>query len=402
MTLLELEAWSDLGCELTHAQAAEIRSSGLVDVVAEPEPGRWRLVGDARIGVAAGPTWEVRVSPRLAVPQLFFLLAYARDPKGWRDQRAGFEPQPVLLDAIASGFAWHALRSIGQGLLHGYVPVEERIRAVRGRIRFGDQIARSASLPLPVEVSYDDYTADIAENRILKSAAVALLRLPRIPPAARRQLLGLRAMLDEVALLERPREVRMPLFTRLNERYRPALRLAELVLRASSLEVTRGPVSSVAFVFDMNRVFEDFLSTALREALRPHGGEVRLQARAALDHGGHLPIRPDVAWYVDGVPRAVVDAKHKALRPAAMPNADAYQMLAYCTALGLGRGYLVYAKDSNERVRDLAVKNVECEICVRAVDISRAPEHLLQQVDGLVGELVEAVPEADATIVALS
>ena len=53
---------------------------------------------------------------------------------------------------------------------------------------------------------------------------------------------------------------------------------------------------------------------------------------------------------------------HKALRPAGLPNADAYQMLAYCTALNLNQGYLVDAKDSGEETRNLTLKNVDCEI----------------------------------------
>lgn len=390
MTSLELEAWSSLACELTHADAAAIRATGLVDVVAEPEPGRWRLVGDSRIGVAAGPGWEVRVNPRIAVPQLYFLLAYALDPKGWKDQEAGFAAEPRLMDAIANGFSWHALRSVERGLLRGYVRVDERMQAIRGRVRFGDQIARSAALPMPIEVSYDEYTADIAENRILKSATAALLQLHRVPPKTRRRLLKLRAVLDEVAVLPRPREVQMPQFTRLNERYRPALRLAQLVLRASSLDVAAGPVTSVAFVFDMNRVFEDFLSTSLQENLRAHGGEVRLQATARLDVDGHVPIRPDVTWWVQGIPRAVVDAKHKVLEPAGAPNADAYQMLAYCTALGLPRGYLVYAKENNRQIPDLTVRNAECQICVRTVDIGQPPDRLLGQVTELTDELTLA------------
>lgn len=387
MKALQLEAWSSAGCELSHSEAAEVRAAGLVDVVAEPEAGRWKLVSGARIGVALGSGWELRVKPRLAIPRLFFLLAYALDPRGWKSQQADFTAAPDLLDAIANGFSWHALRAVERGLLRGYVPVEERSAALRGRIRFGDQIARSASLPLPVEISYDDYTADVVENRILKSATAALLRLPRVPQLARRRLLSLRALLDDVGFLERPREVRMPQLTRLNERYRPALRLAELVLRASSLDASPGSVSSVAFVFDMNRVFEDFLSTALREVLQPHGGEVRMQTTNSLDRDRRLPIRPDLVWFSKGRPRAVVDAKHKALRPAGMPNADAYQMLAYCTALDLRRGYLVYAKDSAEGVQDLAVRNADCEICVRALDVELPPEALLDQVAELGAEL---------------
>lgn len=396
MPLLELTAWSRLGCELTQAEAAEIQSSELVDVIAEPQQEHWQLVSDSRVGVAVGSTWEVRVTPRLDVPQLFFLLAYARDPKGWKDQEAPFAAEPELLNAVAAGFSWHALRTIEQGLLRGYVHLDERLTTIRGHIRFGDQIARSAALPLPVEVSYDDYTANIIENQIIKTATVTLLRLPRIPSMARRRLLRLRALLDEIDVLPRPREAQAPPLTRLNERYRPALRLAELILRASSIEVSRGSISSVTFLFDMNRVFEDFVSTSLRESLEAYGGEVQFQNTLNLDEDGRVPIRPDVIWQRTGKPRAVIDAKYKALRPAGMPNADAYQMLAYCTALGLRHGFLVYAQDSGEETRNLTIKNTDCEIRVRTLDVERRPQQLIQQVEVLAREIAMAGPGAVA------
>jgi 5-methylcytosine-specific restriction enzyme subunit McrC len=396
--LLELMAWSHLsGCELTQTEAAEIQSSGLVDVVAEPQQEHWQLVSDSQVGVAVGPTWEVRITPRLDVPQLFFLLAYARDPKGWKDQEAAFASEPELLDAIAAGFSWHALRTIGQGLLRGYVHLDERLTTIRGRIRFGDQIARSATLPLPVEVSYDDYTANIIENQIIKTATLALLRLPRIPAVVRRRLHRLRALLDEIDVLPRPREVQVPAFTRLNERYRPALRLGELILRASSIDVSRGSIASVAFLFDMNRVFEDFVSTSLREALQVYGGEVQFQNTLKLDEDGQIPIRPDVIWQRSGRARAVIDAKYKALRPTGMPNADAYQMLAYCTALALRRGFLVYAKDSGEKTRNLTIKNIDCEIRIRTLDVERHPEQLLQEVAALAREIALSASDTVGT-----
>jgi 5-methylcytosine-specific restriction enzyme subunit McrC len=383
---LRLDAWSQLSCELSHAEAAEIGASGLVDVVAEPAPGRWRLIGKSRVGVVAGSGWEVRVRPRLDVPQLLFLLAYAEDPSGWRDQTASFAAEPDLLDAVANGFSLQALRSVEQGLLRGYVQVQAREQAIRGRVRFAEQISRSADLPLPIEVSYDDYTADVIENQILKTATLHLLRLGRVPVLARRRLQALRTLLDQVTLLDRPGEVAMPILTRLNDRYRIPLRLAELILRAASIGEAQGSFSSSSFVFDMNRVFEDFLTTALREALALRGGDVRPQASIHLDWGGQLSLRPDVTWFLGGEPRAVLDAKHKDPGKAPPPG-DIYQMLAYCTALGLSRGYLVYARDGPGVRVDHAVRNSSCEIRIRALDIELPPDLLLAQVDQLAAEL---------------
>jgi 5-methylcytosine-specific restriction enzyme subunit McrC len=385
---MEMEAWSREVVEVSHDVAAQIAELKLVDVIVHPTAGKWTLVSNSRIGVATGPAWELRVRPRLAVPKLFFLLAYARDPNGWRDDLAYLEQEPDdLLDAIASGFSWHALRALERGTLRGYVHLDERLTTIRGRLRFADQIARNASLPLPTEVSYDDYTEDVVENQILKTATVVLLRLSRLPAMARRRLLKVRAVLDDVSLVGRPREVVAPPLTRLNARYGPALRLAELILHASSIDAPKGQLAATAFIFDMNKVFEDFVSVALRESIQRFGGELRLQWSGRLDDQHLIRIIPDLTWWVQGRCQAVADAKYKALAPAGMPNADAYQMLAYCTALSLVRGFLVYAKDSGEQVGPRNVLNTNCAIEIRTLDVELEPDNLLCEVDRLADEI---------------
>src|SRR5687767_553872 len=115
MKLIEMDAWSRQSTELSHDQAAELADLALVDVVAQAHGDSWLLVSNSRIGVATGSGWELRVKPRLAVPKLFFLLAYAADPDGWKDESAEFAFEPDLLDAVASGFSWHALNALEIG-----------------------------------------------------------------------------------------------------------------------------------------------------------------------------------------------------------------------------------------------------------------------------------------------
>ena len=114
--------------------------------------------------------------------------------------------------------------------------VDERSPALRGRLRIADQIART--LPLPLELTYDDYTVDVAENRMLRGAAELLLRFPRVPKPPAMRLLRVRATLEEVTPARGP--TRAPEITRLNERYAPALRLAELILSSASITTERG------------------------------------------------------------------------------------------------------------------------------------------------------------------
>ena len=80
-----------------------------------------------------------------------------------------------------------------------------------------------------------------------------------------------------------------------------------------------------------------------RRSRARYGGRVVGQSRHYLDEAGRVVLRPDIVWRVGGKVAAVIDAKYKAEKPSGFPNADLYQLLAYCTVLGLRVGHLVYA-----------------------------------------------------------
>jgi 5-methylcytosine-specific restriction enzyme subunit McrC len=375
---------------LDENQAADLASRGVVQVMPDGE-GQWRVRADSKIGVLVGEGWELRIRPRLAVPHLMFLLAYAADQKGWKDIVAPFEQARDEIAALASGFAWHAGRALKRGPIRGYRRRDERANMLRGRVRFADQIARGAGLPIPLEITYSDYTPDVLENRMLLTASSLLLRLPRVAVSARRRLLHTRVQLESVQMLRDWRDVRAPETTRLNEHYRPALALAELILGNLSISEERGDVASTTFVFDMNKVFEDFVTAAFTNAMRKHGGAVRPQVgEYSLDEGSRLRLRPDIGWWDGKQCLAVLDAKYKAIDDGLLRHGDAYQMLAYCTAYGLDRGYLIYAKDSGAEPRTHLVRNGKQEIVVRTFNVEFKPEALLAQTEQLAAEVARA------------
>jgi 5-methylcytosine-specific restriction enzyme subunit McrC len=385
MTILyeRLTAWeSRVERSLPEEHALALASSGVVRVEPLEPPKRWYLSTDSRVGVVVGDGWQIEIAPRLAIPRLLFLLAYSADQKGWQSTQALFEREESLLDAIAMGFAVHAERALRPGVLHGYITVDEQEQTLRGRIRFGDQLTRHPGSPLPLEVRYDEFTPNVLENRFLKTAAEVLVRLPRIPAPARRLLTWVRGALDAVDVLHDAYSSEPPAETRLNERYTSALALAALIIRASSISATHGRVVATSFTFDMNEVFESFLSTALEDAFRRYGGWLDWQSRTSLAPG--IPMKPDLVWKDRRGVRAVIDAKYKSLvDKETMPNADAYQMLAYCIALDLQRGYLVYAKDASEDERLHRIVRHGYEIDVRSVDVELEPDDLLGQMQSL-------------------
>ncbi len=57
-----------------------------------------------------------------------------------------------------------------QGLLPGYVAVEESSPVLRGHLRESVQLSARHRLSLPLEIRHDEFTIDIPENQILRAA----------------------------------------------------------------------------------------------------------------------------------------------------------------------------------------------------------------------------------------
>ncbi len=105
------------------------------------------------------------------------------------------------------------------------------------------------------------------------------------------------------------------------------------------------------------------------------------QFRVDLDSGAFVPMKPDLVRLIRDKPMAVVDAKYKADRGHGFPNGDVYQLLAYCTALKLTEGHLIYAQGIEEqRKYDIPPGFV---ITAHALDLGGTPAQLLERIDAL-------------------
>ena len=151
--------------------------------------------------------------------------------------------------------------------------------------------------------------------------------------------------------------------------------------RVAAILPQHGDVRVDGFLFDLAKVFEDFVCAALTQALRSYGGRCRTQARHHLDESAVILMKPDLVHYSDnGLPLAVADAKYKAERPEGFPEADLYQMLAYCTGLGLPAGHLIYAKGHESQAQHV-IRGTGTVITQHALALDKQPGHILTAVE---------------------
>ena len=367
----------------------------------EPAPGTtdaYYLRPGSTIGALEIGDLSVSIEPKLPIGRVLYLAAYAMGVD-FREERFDYLRQPTLVEALVPALTRAARRAFARGLLHGYRTEEEALQTVRGRIRVADQLRRRFGVPLPVEVRYDDFTDDVLANRLVKAAADRLSRLRIRSARSRLGLARVAATLDNVSLVDFPTNAVPEVeFDRLNEHYREVVTLARLILRHTSIETGRGAVRANGFLMDMNDVFQDFVTRALREELGLSERTFRSDSRLPpihLDTANRIRLKPDLSWW-DGLTCTFVgDAKYKRVKNERVPNADLYQLLAYATALDLPGGLLVYAAgeadDITHRIRH-AGKRLE----VATIDLSGSINELHDEISKLAGR-VETLQRQAAT-----
>lgn len=373
--------------ELSRTTAEALAAAGVAVVTPTINPNRWEVAAGNQVGVARVDGLQVVIQPKIGINRLVFLMGYALRPDHWRGDLVSLDPELELPEALGDAFLALARRALDQGLLKGYVTVEESLPVLRGRIRESEQLRRRFGRAVPLEVRYDEYSVDIPENQILLAAVERLLRTPGVGARHRGGLQRLRVQLADVTP---PARGTVPRWSpsRLNARYVPALELAELILAGRSFEQRVGDLVVTGYLLNMAKIFEDFVTVALREAFRPYGGRSRLQYSTHLDEDETVPVKPDLVWLEQGVPRAVVDAKYKAEKPSGFPQADLYQMLAYCTVLALPEGHLVYAK-GYEDAREHVVRRAGVRLLAHTLDLASEPSELLAAVRRLALTIVQ-------------
>lgn len=354
--------------------------------------GRYTITPGSHVGAVYLDGLDVVIRPKLEMRNVLFLVAYAVDPRDWRNTDFDFKQNASLVEAIVPGFVRQVRCAFERGVLQGYRTEDDTLMTVRGRIRFDEQIQRRYGIVPPVAVRFDDFTEDIDLNRLIKAAIRRLSQLRLRSEVVRRSLRAFDLVLANVSHVRYdPRRLPSITYTRLNAHYRPAVALAKLILRATAHELYHGGVRSSSFLVDMNDVFQRFVVTALREALRlspdvfpDEPGRRPLY----LDHDRRIRLEPDLTWWAGRECTFVGDVKYKLVNVRGVKHPDIYQLLAYVTAANLSSGLLIYAAGEAEPVTHTIVYAGK-RIVVRALDVSGTPDVILRQIDELAGQVRE-------------
>lgn len=265
-----------------------------------------------------------------------------------------------LLEILIRIFADRLLVETRRGLPRRYLPHEDDLSALRGRLDVTRQFTHHAVRPDRLACRYDQLSSDLPLLQVMKAAVLALRRLSRAPDTQRLldELRFVLAGVSDIPLSSLPWD-RVSI-DRTNRRWESLFALARLLVRRDwqSTSASAGGGEGVALLFAMNDLFEAAVAALLRQDLAGSGIDVVAQGglryclgdwRGDEDCTGHLfQTRPDILLRRDGEVVAIVDTKWKSLsgdpldRRKGVGQADVYQMMAYARLYRCDRLMLLY------------------------------------------------------------
>ena len=359
--------------------ASQLKSLNVCEAGLGPA-GKAVLSNFRKVGLVSFRGHEVEIRPKVEMAQILSLLDPELNSFNSHDGTVGLAETEQWTDVLALFFETQLFKALVRGPLEGYVTVSEWTKTLRGKVEFA-ALATSGRFGSPeLFVTHDEFTRNVPENQILKTAIEVLLSTRGLAIQRRKSLRYLSEVLSGVDLLEVSNQYPDFVGNRAFAAYGPALRTAGLILRGQSIEARGGRFESNSFLIDMAQLFEAVIERQFTEFSKGSSVAFSAQYREShLDKQGLFRIAPDYMFSRDGVPIGLADAKYKVAESSKqIRNADINQMIAYCSRFNLSAGHLIYAKSPEFSVD---IEGGDLALTVHELDLSNSKSEIMSKLE---------------------
>ncbi|TKK70214.1 restriction endonuclease [Ilyomonas limi] len=254
-----------------------------------------------------------------------------------------------ILDIYIELFLEEAERLLHEGLLKKYQKKEGNQTALKGQLQFSKQIAYNSTHGERFYIRYTEYNRNNIYNQLIYKT------VQLIPTISNNTYL-----LDKVSrlLLDFPEVTNCMVntdtfyhlqFDRKTERYKEALLISKMLLLNYRPDITGGTENVIAILFDMNKLWEEFVYRRLKKEEATTNITVHRQQSSNFwkpDNSNYSKkIRPDIVLkHKEGGAEQiiVVDTKWKILQDLTSSDEDLKQMFVYNLFWKCDRSILLY------------------------------------------------------------
>lgn len=293
----------------------------------------------------------------ILLDMLLCLGAFKHVEAGWANIQTAKMP---LLDIFIGAFLESTLDLVKRGLRSAYVPEEDNLPTLRGRLVFPEHLRRNICRKDRFYTRFDEFSPNRPENRLIRAT------LDKCKGQTQLHAIRLRQICDHFENIPPSSDVDLD-FQRVHierdmQNYRVPLAWARLILKDMSPVVAHGEFRAPTLLYPMEKLFESFVTQHIRAhlaneyAMKAQVNERYLAKRQPQDGKGKeerlFKMKPDI--WVTGADELIMDAKWKladeGLKKYKISQTDLYQMYAYGQTYlkdGTGKIVLVYPESKD-------------------------------------------------------
>jgi 5-methylcytosine-specific restriction enzyme subunit McrC len=286
------------------------------------------------------------------VDNLIFMLSYTKKLKVKNPSSALISKSPnPFIEILISSYAESLLSALLTNIPHDYEIQNGNLRFIKGKIDFRNDIKYNSSNHAKLYCIFDEFKEDNLLNQIFKFVTQALSNVSQITDT-KNKLKKIQAIYDDVSLKRITPEISDNVELKRGQRvFEIPFKLAKLFIDNTSIHIKSNNFDSIALLFDMNKLFEEFIFTALKSI---YGANVKAQVRKGmlknLYYGNDvIPFkkhtRSDIQ--INGLTKQpiILDTKYKIINSAKdISIDDIYQMIAYSKVYKTDNLILLYPK----------------------------------------------------------
>ena len=372
------------------------------------------------VGFVRSRDHTIQVIPKIFgdnhVDNLHFLLQLLRYTKKIRIKEHDLGHLSKLkddfLEVIIYLFAKNLRELLRRDFKKTYVNQEENIPFLKGKLLQKDHIRANSVDNTRYFCRYEDFTENNLMNQVFKYTASLIMRISS-SNANKKLLEDILVYLCDVDFVAiTPSDLDNVHFTRLNAQYEPSFNICRLILENTSVQFSYSRLETFVFMFDMNRLFEEFVF----EFIRGNKPKILVDGRSSIAYMrsqfplgklfSEFSMRGDILIQDSTGRKILLDTKYKTLADdmahSGLSQSDLYQMFAY--AISQEQKYqdivLLYPlpevdeKKVNQRILIHALAGQDpIKVHIKTIKLTRIFDRVRQKIDenAMVSELNSAL-----------
>jgi len=208
------------------------------------------------------------VPSSVPIQNIYYMLSYCSGilPEKHEVEVTGID-KTDLLDLFAEVLVKRLSVFVKKGFYKEYVPFEDNISTVRGKILFKQSIAQTSLIKAHLVCRYDEFSSNILHNQILKATIHLLINHSTLKKSLKESLKKINTYFHEIDLIQiNDTSFEKIKIHRNNRNYQFMLEICRIIHNYTLIDEQTGTLSFMDFERDrrMHEVFESFVRNFYR------------------------------------------------------------------------------------------------------------------------------------------